>query len=178
MKTIILKKKEPCIFELGKELFDKITTLPADVRPVDEKRTGIQIYIRQLGTRNSAFVSVYSPSKDDITFSVEQSVRTEILGDYSSQDSANPDLMRFAGCVVMELDGIKYHSSVSGLKETENVYMAVVLMREVLGINIKSIVDYLYFYGAMLPKELEYNFYGINKLKYNTYLNNILKEYC
>ena len=163
-----LKDKESQISEIGTKVFDRIIGLPTDVRPADEKpRTGIQIYIRQPGTRNSAFVSVYSPSKDAMTFSVEKSVRTEMKGDWSSQNSAEPDIMRFAGCIVVIYNGIVYHCSVSGLKAPEDVATAVITLADVLGVSIEYVLECVKTNFGLLPEEFHTGHY----------LNQILDEY-
>lgn len=99
MNQFNFSEKRELIQKLGKELFDRITNLPQEIRPDDKPRTGIQIVARELETRNIVMESIYEPSEAARFFAVEKSVRTECYKHVTSRQSKNPENMKFAGNV-------------------------------------------------------------------------------
>lgn len=145
-------KKQYLFLEKVKALFKQITSLPKEVRSDDKERTGIQILIREIGTRNIFFESVFRPSKAAEFFAIEKAVRSEILGHAASQNSADPDKMKFPGSVTMNyLNKTFFQCSISGLKGEEDVFMAVVSLAEAFEVPVSYVIDVVEFSGGELP---------------------------
>ena len=153
MKAKSLVEQRIQIISLAASLFNKITSLPKEVRADDKERKGIQIFMRRIGTRDLIFASVYEPSEAAQFFSVEKAVRSEILEDYASQNSENPNQMRFAGSITVDcFEDASIQSSVSGLKPEEDVLISIVLMAFVLNEPVHYVVQSLLVYGGKLPE--------------------------
>ncbi len=173
MNKINLAEKRELIQNLGKELFDRITNLPEEVRYDDKPRTGIQIVARELGTRNLVMESIYEPSEAARFFAVEKTVRTECYRDITSQDSEDPEFLRFPGNVsYFKHDDRenKFHVAVSGLKAEEDVLIGLIILSRIIKkevYEIISIFDHC-LRGGSLPDQL---------FDERHYLNSLLKEY-
>ena len=149
---INLSEKRAEITAKGVELFDQIVNIPDEIRvDTTDKRTGIQIFMREVGTRNSVFISIYQPSENAQTFAVEKAVRSETLGHYSSQNSEDPYEMKFRGSVTVDFATDKYQASVSGLKGEEDVAVAVILLSLVVGLSVQYIIDKIVEKNGQLP---------------------------
>lgn len=120
MKEKDLIGRRAQLVALATELFDYLTGLPKEIRPDDKERTGIQIFLREVGTRNSVFASIYQPSEQAQSFSAEKAVRSETLGDFSSQNSEDPKKMKFRGSLSILFHGSIFQSSTSGLTGDED----------------------------------------------------------
>ena len=145
--------------------------LPEDIRPKEEKpRTGIWIQLRIPNTKNLILVSVYEPSEQALFFAIEKSVRTSVTMNITSQDNRDVNALEFAGNVTyMFLDnGIEIHSSISGMKEPEDVTGAIILLSEVTGEPINKVIKYIKENNGKLPKEI---------FKKDHYLKNLLDLY-
>lgn len=149
---INLSEKRAEIISKATELFDKIVNVPEEIRPDTSVRTGIQIFMREVGTRNSVFISIHQPSENAQTFSVEKAVRSETLGHYSSQNSEDPQLMKFRGSVTVDFATEKYQASVSGLKGEEDVAIAVIILSLVLGISVRNVIGKILANHGQLPE--------------------------
>ena len=134
----------------AQKYFDHLANLPKEVRSDTKKRTGIQIFVREPGTRNFAYVSVGQPSEAAKIFAIEKAVRSDVLGDICSQDSEDAENMRFAGSVSVPTFyqkltvGTNYHkaniqASVSGLKAEEDVYVAMTVLATIFNCKLRNI---------------------------------------
>lgn len=179
MKEINFKDQRDLILWLGKELFEKITSLSKDIRPDEKERTGIRIIARQLRTRNLIMVSIYSPSEAAEFFAVEKSVRTETMNDPTSQVTQYPDDMQFAGCISYFIDPeTEYHVSCSGLTAQEDTVISLIIMAMILNEPVSTVIDNIKSCGLnqqrlldlkeLLPKEF---------FEEEHYLYKLLQEY-
>ncbi|NVN97035.1 hypothetical protein HXX01_02265 [Candidatus Nomurabacteria bacterium] len=138
--------------ELATKLFDEITNLPKEVRPLDDKpRTGIQIYLREAETRNSIFASIYQPSEQAQSFSVEKAVRSETLGDFSSQNSENPEKMKFRGSLSILFHRGMIQASCSGLSGDEDAAISLRLLKNLTGFSTEFIIGHIVRNEGMVP---------------------------
>ena len=128
------------LLAVAENLFQLITDLPSNIRPDEKERTGIKIFVREVGTRNLMLGSVGHPSEAAQFFATEKAVRSETLGHFSSQNSEDPGQMKFAGSVTVSFRGAKYQASVSGLKAEEDVFIAVSLLASLLNTHASNIV--------------------------------------
>ncbi len=149
---INLSEKREEIVTKATELFDKIVNLPEEIRPDTSARTGIQIFMREIGTRNSIFISIHEPSENAQTFSVEKAVRSETLGDYSSQNSEDPSQMKFRGSITVDFARDRYQSSVSGLKGEEDAAVGVIILSLALGISVKALIERVMAKNGQIPE--------------------------
>ena len=140
------------IISKATELFEKIVNVPVEIRPDTSVRTGIQIFMREVGTRNSVFISIHKPSENAQTFSVEKAVRSETLGHYSSQNSEDPYQMKFRGSVTIDFATEKYQSSVSGLQGDEDVAVAVILLSLIFGLSVQFVIKKIMDKKGQIPE--------------------------
>lgn len=151
MKPNFAAHWEP-IAVLANSLFNEITNLSKEIRPDDKERTGVQIMIREIGTRNLMFQSIQKPSEAAQFFSVEKAVRSATLGHAASQNSEDPDKMQFAGSVTITLpDGTQYQASISGLKAPEDVGIAIVLLSYAVQWSVAAVIQNIKDHNGMLP---------------------------
>ncbi|MBP7846222.1 MAG: hypothetical protein KA007_02170 [Candidatus Pacebacteria bacterium] len=136
------------LLDFAEMLFDNLISLPKDVRPDDKERTGIKILIREIGTRNIIFESIAKPSEAAQFFAIEKAVRSETLGHATSQNSENPEKMKYAGSVT----AFNYQVSVSGLKADEDVFIAIAVMAKFLDESIESVIFDIEDKGGLLPE--------------------------
>jgi len=149
-KDLIGKRAQ--LIELATQLFDQITKLPKEVRPLDDKpRTGIQIFLREEGTRNSIFASIYQPSEQAQSFSVEKAVRSETLGDFSSQNSEDPDHMKFRGCLTIFFQSVRIQASCSGLTGDEDAAVSLRMLRLITKLPTRFIIEFIIKNDGMVP---------------------------
>lgn len=128
MKTINLNEKRAEIISAAYSWFDQIMALPDEVRNDNKKRTGIQIFVREPGTRNFIIASIYHPSEGAQIFAIEKAVRSYSLGHYSSQNSEDTDKMQYRGSVTVDIDGVIIQASVSGAQSDEDVLIAIKIL--------------------------------------------------
>mgnify|MGYP007093113232 CR=1 FL=1 len=166
--NIDLEEKKSAIRYLGNQLFTMITRLPREIRKDTKPRTGIQIFTRVIGTRNQISLPIRKPSKDAKIFVVEKSVRTEIKAHKTSQDSRDPSKQRYGGCISIFLGEDELHVSISGLKEEEDVAVAIIIMSKITGIGVDEVIKEILTDGGKLPDEL---------FREGHYLNDLLNVY-
>lgn len=152
MEHITLNLNEKKIPEkYGKELFDRITNLPKEVRPDAKESAGIYIYIGKPGSRNRTIVSIQKPSEDARISAIANATRSEILGYATSQNNEDPDKMRFRGSITVSLYG-KVQVSVAGLEHNENVAIAVIIASKRLVIHVQKVIKDIEINSGKLPK--------------------------
>jgi len=166
--NINVESKRGVILYLGNKLFNYLTTLPKDIRPDKTPRTGIEIFVRVLGTRNQISFSVKKPSKDAKIFAIEKSVRTESHAHKTSLDSEDVKNMKFGGCISFYLDNEELHVSTSGLTAEEDTVVSIIILAKITGVSIDEILDEIKRDGGKLPEEL---------FKQGHYLDDLLNRY-
>ena len=154
MKEIKLFNNDRAIQQNGQFIFDRLTNLPLDVRPEVKERTGVNIMFRIQGLRENFHTPIALPSSAAHDFTVEKSVRTELMDDATSQDSENEEIFRYRGCITYELDGRLIHCSVSGLFGTEDVAIAIVSMATKVEVTIDDVIANIQRRGGKLPEEI------------------------
>jgi len=112
----------------------------------------MQIYIREPDTRNLIFAPIFNPTCAAQAFSVEKAVRSHLLGDFSSQNSANPEKMQFAGSVTVYLVGVYIQVSSSGLLTPEDVAISVMLQARIWQLSPAHICEHIQKNGGLLPE--------------------------
>lgn len=152
--AIDLNQKRAAIIAIGYECYDRIMGISNEIRQDDKSRTGIQIYVREPGTRNSVLVSIYHPSETAQSLAVEKAVRSETLGDYSSQNSEDPKKMKFRGSLTAERGKTIIQASVSGMQGDEDVYTAAKVLMEVFSTTKGYICSQVLLNGGKLPEAL------------------------
>jgi len=179
MNEINLSEKRELIQKLGKELFDRITKIPTEVRTDDKPRTGIQIIARELRTRNIVMESIYEPSEAARFFAVEKTVRTECFCDKTSQESQISEQMRFAGNVSIYYydTELEIHVSVSGLKAEEDVLIAIIILSRVIEKTVDEVIDHYKKYAKSRNKYSISKYLPDQLFDENNYLNAVLEEY-
>lgn len=152
--SIDLASKRIELVSIAEGWFFTFTTLPENVRQ-DKKRTGMQIYIREPGTRNLVFAPIFKPSEAAPTFCVEKAVRSWLLRDFSSQNSEDIALLHFSGSVTTYINDIYLQSSTSGLLSVEDVAVSVMMQSRIWRLSPAHICENIRKYGGLLPKCFE-----------------------
>jgi len=146
-----LMKQRAEILAIAEHWFDVITNLPG--RTDLKERTGIQVLIREPGTRNLIFGSVREPSETAMFFAAEKAVRSYLFGHSTSQKSESIERMEFADSVgIMFGDGTELQASVSGLKAEEDTAVAVILLANILSQAPIAICKNIIGNGGKLPE--------------------------
>ena len=153
---------------IGNKLFDQLISLPQEIRPDKNPPTGIEIFVKIVGTRNQMTVSIKKPSKDAKIFAIEKSVRTEIHAHKTSQDSEDVEHMKFAGCVSFYLDKEELHVSTSGLEAEEDTLVSIIVLSRITGVSIDEIIEEIKRDCGALPKEI---------FQHGHYLDVMLNDY-
>ncbi|HBA36858.1 TPA: hypothetical protein DCZ15_03210 [Candidatus Falkowbacteria bacterium] len=157
---IDLNEKRQDIIAVATEVFEKFVSMPKSVRPDDKERTGIQVLVWEPGTRNLVMVSIKEPSEAARFFAIEKAVRSHILSNMSSADSAHPSTMEFPGSLSIFLDELSGHedeegllrASTSGLTaEEEDAAVSAAVLAKVTGNSFVEICDNVNSYGGRLP---------------------------
>ena len=130
MMTDLITYKD-LIIETAIRAYVKIMNLPDEIRKDDKVRTGIQVFVRQPGTRNLIYFSVAEPSDAAKVFSVEKAVRSHLRGDAASQNSENEEKMEFRGSLSAKFNGIEIEASTSGLLGSEDVAVGVLILAQI-----------------------------------------------
>jgi NCAIR mutase (PurE)-related protein len=159
MITFDLNERRQDIIAVATELFEKFVNMPKDVRPDDKERTGIQVLVWEPGTRNLVIVSIKEPSEAAKFFSVEKAVRSHVLSDMSSQNSANPPTMEFAGSLSVFIDELPgdengagiLRASTSGLTAEEEAAVSASVLARITGKSFVEICDSVRDFGGDLP---------------------------
>ncbi|MFZ2310140.1 MAG: hypothetical protein WAW11_01190 [Patescibacteria group bacterium] len=149
---INLEEKKEEIIETATFWFRTLMDLSNDIRKDVKDRTGISVYIREPGKRNSLHFSIGEPSTDAQDFAVEKAVRSYVLGHVSSQNSEDPEKLQFAGSLTLEIDGTIIQVSVSGLQAFEDVFMAIQILSRISGTYTYSVCLRIAEEGGELPK--------------------------
>lgn len=136
------------ILNYAQTLFEKMISLPKDIRSDEKERTGIQILIREIGTRNIIFAPIAEPSEAAKFFAAEKASRSEALQHLTSQDSEDEDSMKFPGSVTL----FTHQVSISGLKGHEDVFLSIAVMSKFLSIDMRYIIDSIKRHGGLLPE--------------------------
>ena len=153
MAHINLHEDRDSIFEAGMDIFQYITGQPQEVRAKDDP-PGVNILFRIPGIE-SAHIPIYNPPIRIHDFTVEKSVRTEVLGNVTSQDSENEKKLRYRGCITFQMaDGTIIHCSVSGFNGTEDVTTAIIAMAIKVKVPVHEIIKNIQQRGGSLPEEI------------------------
>lgn len=151
METINLNEKRGGIIAVGYKYYDQIMSLTGKFRNDEKPRTGIQIFVREPGTRNLMIASIYKPSEAAQFFAIEKAVRSRVKLDWSSQNSEDPDAMEFRGSVMAEFNGITLQASVSGLTADEDTNIAVRILAYLFKVEPRAIIDDIINHDGELP---------------------------
>lgn len=132
--------------------FNRVVGLSKEVRPDEKERTGMQVFIREIGTDNIALFSASKPSERAQFFAVEKAVRSAMLGQAASQNSEDPDKMQFPGSITITLDdGTQFQASTSGLKSYEDVANSILMLSDTVQWPIEAVIKNVRDHGGMLP---------------------------
>jgi hypothetical protein len=152
-KTIDLNSKMTRALEVGHKWFMTTIGLREDIRNDEKMRTGIQMLLQQPGTRNLIFLAIIEPSKVAQVLASEKATRSNVLGDVSSFNSRNPQIMRFGGAVTATFDGVTLQASTSGLKEEEDILVSVMQLAEAFDKTPLEICTNISEHGGLFPPE-------------------------
>lgn len=134
----LLEKKEQA-HKTAYFWFNELMKLPNSIRNDDKKRTGVQVFVWEPGTRNFIYFPVSEPSEAAQIFAVEKAVRSYVLGDTSSQNSEDISRLRFPGSVTVEINGVVITVSVSGLQSHEDVFVAIHILARIFNTTTSEI---------------------------------------
>ena|GEM_PF-1120752 len=148
-KMINLIEKRQDIIDIATEVFEKFVRMPKSLRPDNNERTGIQVLVWEPGTRNLVMVSIKEPSEAAKFFVVEKAVRSHVLSDMSSENSANSLAMQFAGSLSVFMDELPGHegeegilrASTSGLSAKEDAATSAAILAKITGVSFVEICD-------------------------------------
>jgi len=150
--------------------YDEIMGLPGDERKEEKARTGIQIFIREPGTRNALYASIYHPSEAAQTFSVEKAVRSYTLGHFASQNSEDPEKMQYRGSLTVNIGGILIQASVSGLDADEDVYVAANLLAKIFSMTTLEILSHIAENNGQRPATFKQKNHYLHKLLHTLHI--------
>ena len=148
---IKLETRKGELISLAEKLFHDITTLPKDVRSDTKIRTGIQVLIREINTKNLIFFSAGKPTDQAMFFSAEKAVRSAMLGHFASENSQKPFEMQFAGSITIEYEGALLQVSCSGLLADEDVASGIIILSRITGLSVYSVMELVQRGGGVLP---------------------------
>jgi len=149
---IDLETRKGELIALANELFHDITTLPSDVRSDTKLRTGIQILVREVNTKNLIFFSAGKPTDQAMFFAAEKAVRSAMHGHFASENSQKPFEMQFAGSITIDFEGILLQASCSGLLADEDVVSSMIILSRFTGYPVSFIMELVQRGGGILPK--------------------------
>lgn len=157
---INLNDRRQNIIDIASEIFNKILLI--DGRQDDKVRTGIQILVREVDTRNLVFISMAEPSEAAKFFAIEKAVRSGVLCDATSQDSEDCSRFQFSGSIMLDLANLADHpenvglfqASVSGLKPEEDVLVAMVILAKLFELPFCDLHQNIETNLRALPKVL------------------------
>ena len=154
---INLNEKKENIEIIATKLFEKFTGTSGNIRLDQKERTGIQVLVWQVNTKNFVMVPVKKPSVATQFFAIEKAVRAEVESDYTSQDSADLELMKYAGSISIPMnevpgfekldDDVLLTASTSGLKAEEDVAISIAVLAEITGLFFREICELVLFYS-------------------------------
>lgn len=156
---IDLGSKRQDIIAVATEVFEKFVNMPKSIRPDEKERTGIQVLVWEPGTRNLVMVSIKEPSEAARFFAVEKAVRSHILSDMSSDNSASPSVMQFAGSLSIFLGGLPGYAggegilraSTSGLTAEEDAATSAAVLAKITGRSFADVCDSVNAFDGRLP---------------------------
>lgn len=157
MEKIDLSDFKERAYKVADEIFYKLTLLPPHIRSDDKERTGIQILLRELNTKNLELISIGEPPTSSLFFAVEKAVRSELYTDSSSGNTADHKTLRFHGSITVYCPETeqKIQISVSGLKQEEDVYVGINILAEILQKSKENICQIIAMSGGVLPSCFE-----------------------
>ena len=147
-----LEEKKDQAIKTATFWFEQLLKLPNDIRNDDKDRTGIQVFIWEPGTRNFIYFPVGEPSEAARVFAIEKAVRSNVLGDASSQNSQDVSKLRFSGSVTININGVTIVASVSGLQSHEDVFVAIQVLAKLSDETTTSICLSIVDQDGELPK--------------------------
>lgn len=155
MNPLNLLSQKHDLQNLAKEIFDYLVGLPQDVRPDEKPRTGIQVLLRDPDYQSEELITfpVYKPSDRAQYFVMEKSLRTELYGDVTSQNSEKETEKKFRGCITVSLEDCMFHCSVSGLYGSEDVAIAIILSARATELSINDVMVNIGARGGKMPVE-------------------------
>jgi hypothetical protein len=153
MAMIDLTEKTDLLIVVGTNWYKKILSYSDEIRQDEKKRTGIQVFIQEPETRNANYASIINPSRMAKILVVEKATRANVLGHFSSQNSRDPERMRFEGAVTARFDGITIQASTSGLQGPEDVLVSVMILASIFEKTALEICTNIAQNGGELPHE-------------------------
>ena len=144
--------------------FDIIMGLPADIRKDDKERTGISVLIQEPETRNLLKFDVCEPPMLSNYLADEKAIRSNLLKHASSQNSANPSLLRFPGSLTACFDGVTLQASISGAKGEEDAFISAMLLASAFHRPIEAVLRNIKNLGGELPAQFFQNDHYLNIL--------------
>jgi hypothetical protein len=155
MNPLNLLSKKQELHDVAKEIFDYLVGLPQDVRFDEKPRTGIQVLLRNPDYQSEELITfpVYKPSDRAQYFVMEKSLRTELFGDATSQNTEKETEKKFRGCITVSLEDCMFHCSVSGLYGSEDVAIAIILSARATESSIDDVIYNIMRRDGKLPKE-------------------------
>jgi hypothetical protein len=165
-----LAERREEITALAQELFNKITSLPKNIRGDEKTRTGIQILCWVPYSRNLMIIRIGEPSEAAQFFSVEKAVRVWERSYNTSGDCGNEELFEFPGAVFFS-QGIGLVVSTSGLLGKENEAISRIIIASIL-LEFLPQEDFAWIFGDWgIEEEKE------DPLYEEAYLNEFVMEY-
>jgi hypothetical protein len=138
---------------VGQSWFDMIMGLPPDIRQDDKERPGISVLIQEPETRNLLKFRVGKPLPLADYLADEKAVRSNLLKHASSQNSANPSLLRFPGSLTACFDGVTLQASISGAKGEEDAFISAMLLASAFHRPIEAVLRNIKNLGGELPAQ-------------------------
>lgn len=151
MKEISLQAERAEILAVARSWFNRIMALPTDVRADVKQRTGIQVLVHNLDTRELINASIGEPSERAVFYAAEKAVRSELYEEKTSEDSADPELCRYPGSVTFSYHKVSIQASISELKSEEEVLIAVMILSYIFQYPPASICAQLISENSELP---------------------------
>ncbi len=136
-------------------VYNEIMAVPPEIRQDEpgKERTGIWVLAQEPGTRNAVHFKVYLPSMFARICSIEKAVRSYVLGDCSSQNSEDPEKMRFRGSLTVASALVEQYIqvSISGLQSDEDVAISIRLQSFANNLSPKTICATIEAFKGQLP---------------------------
>ncbi|MFA5184083.1 MAG: hypothetical protein WC456_00995 [Patescibacteria group bacterium] len=150
---IDFQAKKPELMSIGIGWFQAIIGLPEHIRHDKKVRTGLRCEVGDMEAddRNFAVFSVLKPSEYALHFAPEKVTRMNLLGDFSSQNSAVEKKLRFPGAVAVMINKVKYSATTSGLYSEEDAFVSVMYLSCSLQLSPRAICQNIREHGGQLP---------------------------
>ena len=156
MKINFSEQKDRAI-SIGEELFNKIIKFPGRS---DQERTGVQLLLSEVGTKNLLLVPIYSPSDEDSSWMIDIAEMSEDLDRFSSEDIGLVD----AGSVIVIIGNKMYLASALGLKPEDNVFFAIRMLSYLLEVTFDWTIANIKENGGKLPEQFDDEDHYLHKL--------------